>query len=87
MSDETEETTAQTGRSWFGIGLLLLVAVVVGYPLSVGPAAFIHSRCDLHGTAFGTFIETAYRPLSLLDQLMPNSVPVRFLHWWVMLWT
>ena len=38
---------------------MALVVVLVGYPLSFGPACWITSRCSLRGA----WISTAYRPL------------------------
>ena len=56
---------------------VLLVVMLVGYPLSVGPACWISSRA----TKFVPVVETAYSPMMFICDVSPHCV-VDYIQWY-----
>lgn len=66
-------------RSGPALAVVLLLGLVVGYPLGVGPAVMVHRR--IKPSPLADVIEKFYAPLEALPE--PFRAP---LEWWVSLW-
>jgi hypothetical protein len=66
-------------RSGPALAVVLLLGLLVGYPLSVGPAVMLHRR--IKPSPWANVIEKFYAPLDAIPK--PFRGP---LEWWVGLW-
>jgi len=71
MTDETDKRS--THSLGFYVGLFLF-AVLVVYPLSVGPAVYIHRKFKLQGTMAETALGVVYWPLETAARQGPRPI-------------
>lgn len=86
MSYEASTTDERTVGSRYGLAVLMLLVLVLGYPLSIGPANLVYVKLGLSGTGFGRVMEVFYRPISAYQASSPNNLLSTALHQWVELW-
>jgi hypothetical protein len=60
-------------RSGPAIALALTFALLIGYPLSIGPAAMLYRLTD-EPEFLGSAIDIVYRPLALLPEPLGNAI-------------
>lgn len=88
MSDEvTDEGTGNSSASRGVLAVWVVLFVVVLYPLSIGPAAWLYERLHLDGTAMGAALTMIYYPIVMLREANPNGRINDIVSSWISLWT
>ncbi len=87
MSENSaRDDSAKTPTGGFATPLWVMLVLIVGYPLSMGPVAMAFHRLGLQGTPLGNLLLFAYFPLEWFLDNSANSWFVRGLAWWIKLW-
>lgn len=60
-------------RSGPAIAVAITFALLIGYPLSIGPAAMLYRLAD-EPEFLGSAIDVVYNPLALLPERLANAI-------------
>lgn len=86
MSEELPPDDEAPRRSSYAAPVWFVVVLIVGYPLSIGPAQLVYNRLGLDGTLMGDVLMYAYLPLAWLRITYPGSLLDTAILWWSELW-
>lgn len=88
MTDESADTSEREPRSSGTALMWFAIIVVVGYPLSSGPAIWCYEYFSLSGSVVGTALEIIYLPFNwVVEWSGPKGVLNSCIQTWGELWT